>query len=373
MAKTQRSGGLDLLRVLAVALVFMDHYPFYHEHSLFGVWGQDGWVGVELFFVLSGFLIGRQVWLALQRNQFSFGNFYYRRALRTLPAYWVVLAIYFLVPASREAPLSTPLWQFLTFTQNFFATGDAMYGAYMHSWSLCVEEHFYVFFPLVALWLFYKKSVRTAWRLFLVIMLGEIVLRAVIWLLTMGHVTVEAMYYSYGHWLYYPTYTRLGGLTVGVALSWVTVFQPALWQRWLAFGNAWLVAGLVGCAVFFYCFWSEPSVIAYVPNVFAYPLVELSFACLVIAVQSPGCVLNVLHSPVIGRLAVWSYSIYLTQRIAIHVSNTWLLKTWHTSSSSEIAIALAAITNILMGLLLYYLVENPFLRLREKVPLFAGT
>src|SRR5207249_3430479 len=74
-----------------------------------------GWIGVDLFFVLSGYLIGGQLLAPLMRGQrLNFGTFFARRVLRIMPAYFVVLAIYFLLPSWREYPeMSQPLWKFL--------------------------------------------------------------------------------------------------------------------------------------------------------------------------------------------------------------------------------------------------------------------
>ena len=133
----KRMHGLDTLRALAIILVFMFHYPRdSHEHSIFGIFGNFGWVGVDLFFVLSGYLIGNQIFASLiKNNAFSLKSFWYRRLLRTLPNYWFVLALYFLIPGFREwhLPMSAPLWKFLSFTQNLGLHS----GAYSHAWPLC--------------------------------------------------------------------------------------------------------------------------------------------------------------------------------------------------------------------------------------------
>ena len=117
-----------------------------------------GWAGVDMFFVLSGFLIGTQILRPLQRGEgLSIRGFYLRRAWRILPAFAVVLALYVAFPALREAPGLQPWWQFATFTMNFLIDYSRN-QAFSHAWSLGVEAHFYLIFPLLAIGLARRLS-----------------------------------------------------------------------------------------------------------------------------------------------------------------------------------------------------------------------
>src|ERR1700683_1945665 len=113
----ERLPGLDLLRAAAISLVVLWHFPI----AVFPFyWRPATWTGVDLFFVLSGYLIGTQFLRPYSVDQEpSFRDFFIRRMLRVMPAYFAVLAIYFLVPGFRERPDLSPLWRFLTFTLNF--------------------------------------------------------------------------------------------------------------------------------------------------------------------------------------------------------------------------------------------------------------
>ena len=135
-----RLPGLDLLRAIAV-LWTMQFHSF-----IVGGLGEDwrwleryGWMGVDLFFVLSGFLIGGQLLRPLARGEApSLRDFYLKRAFRILPAFWVVLAVYLLWAGFREAPGMEPWWKFAL----FFVNLDIDYAnnaAFSHAWSLCVE------------------------------------------------------------------------------------------------------------------------------------------------------------------------------------------------------------------------------------------
>src|SRR6476661_2084533 len=99
----ERQPALDLLRALAIVVVVVYHAALF-GFKLPGRVDRFGWIGVDLFFVLSGYLIGGQLLAPLARNQrIKLGRFFSRRALRIMPTYFVVLAIYFLLPASPYA------------------------------------------------------------------------------------------------------------------------------------------------------------------------------------------------------------------------------------------------------------------------------
>jgi len=98
-----RFQGLDILRSLAIIFVFMAHYGFVTGYNPFGFFNQLGGMGVSLFFVLSGYLIGNQIFKPLSINKpFQLKNFYIRRFLRILPIYYLIIILYFIFPVLHE-------------------------------------------------------------------------------------------------------------------------------------------------------------------------------------------------------------------------------------------------------------------------------
>lgn len=178
-----RYPALDLLRGIAIVWVMLFHSFVVGGLGPEWAWlSRYGWMGVDLFFVLSGFLIGTQVLMPLASGQrLDFTDFYLRRAFRILPAFLVVLAVYLAWPGFRESPGLAPWWMFVTFTLNLLVD----YGrdaAFSHAWSLCVEEHFYLVFPLLATVLLRRPSALRFGVLCVAVVVAGIALRAGVWL-----------------------------------------------------------------------------------------------------------------------------------------------------------------------------------------------
>ena len=143
---------LDGFRGLMTLVVLVSHYFAEVAHPVHGI--ALGWVAVQAFFVLSGFLVGRLILERQDRANF-FAVFYARRFCRTLPVYLVCVTLVFVSiqlfhnAAWLDVRAEFPLWSYLTFTQNFFFVATGSIGAHWlaPTWTLAVEEHFYLFAP----------------------------------------------------------------------------------------------------------------------------------------------------------------------------------------------------------------------------------
>ncbi|AYM20333.1 hypothetical protein At15955_53480 (plasmid) [Agrobacterium tumefaciens] len=122
---------------------------------------EYGWLGVDIFFVLSGYLIGTQLFKEISRTgAVDFKSFYLRRAFHIFPAFFVVLGLYALVPVLRDNPAMQPLWKFATFMVNL-GFDPRVGNALSQAWTLTVEEQFYLVLPLLVL-LPYRR-IGTGW------------------------------------------------------------------------------------------------------------------------------------------------------------------------------------------------------------------
>jgi peptidoglycan/LPS O-acetylase OafA/YrhL len=159
--REDRVPALDGLRGLAILLVLVHHGVYFNPATptettfarLAGGWDSWGWVGVDLFFVLSGYLI-TNILLRTRDRPAYFTNFYARRTLRIFPLYFLSLVLFFhLVPPLLGDITRVPPGErvyFWTYTLNFYYGLENRIPLWMsHFWSLCVEEHFYLFWPAV--------------------------------------------------------------------------------------------------------------------------------------------------------------------------------------------------------------------------------
>jgi peptidoglycan/LPS O-acetylase OafA/YrhL len=184
---------LDGLRGLAILLVLICHYGADAVPVIRGSWQYYSvamlkltWTGVDLFFVLSGFLIGGILYDAKSsRNYFT--TFYLRRIHRIFPLYFIWLALFvlgvYLVGPHGPAPLRTlfnsdrPLWSYFLFLQNFFMSKGFGPNWVAMTWSLAVEEQFYLLLPLLVRNLTYRGITILA----MAAILGAPVVRISLW------------------------------------------------------------------------------------------------------------------------------------------------------------------------------------------------
>jgi peptidoglycan/LPS O-acetylase OafA/YrhL len=360
--KPHRIHGLDVLRSTAIILVFMFHYMlFVSKQPTFGFFSNIGWVGVDLFFVLSGYLIGHQIFSALaNQRKFSLKIFYCRRLLRTLPNYLVVLAIYFLIPDFREKAILPPLWRFLTFTQNFdFISGTA----FSHAWSLCIEEQFYLILPLLALFIICKKTIRVGWIIVFSVLIAGMIFRSSLWIQYIQNAG-ENFGPLYSAKIYYSSFCRLDELVLGVTIAMLKNFHKDMWLKITAKGNLLLILSIVGTSITFYMFLHHHY--GWFMTTFGYPLLAVSFAGLTLAALSPNSYLYRIRIPGAANLAIWSYAIYLVHK-PLTVITFSILSKWGVAASSFITVVATSIVSIFGGWLLYKFVETPFLKLRDKI------
>lgn len=362
--------GLDNLRAFAIIMVFFFHYQRWFEHPAWMPTALNfGWTGVDLFFVLSGFLISSQLFAQIKKDaHFSMRNFYIKRFFRILPIYYFVLAIYFLFPFFSSTQLLPPLWKFLTFTQNFGAdfTNQRAFGVV---WSLCVEEHFYLLMPAILLLLLKTGIFKKGYLLLLVLFVAGFLIRLYCWYDVYLHQTngVENRM-LWVQTIYYPTYNRLDGLLAGVSIAAMYNYLPAIFNRLSKYANLLIAIGLIILTgTYFLC----GNNMDFVRSIFSFPLVSIGFGCTVLSAIMPNSFLYKWKSVVLTKIAELSYALYLVH-MAIILSAQTVLSDWGIAKNSSLMLVLTIILCIVIALILHHAIEKPFMKMRERFLKPAG-
>jgi len=242
-----RQVGLDLLRFVAIFLVLGRHLWTPPEsvpdgwQSVLLAWQRGGWIGVDLFFVLSGFLVSGLLFSEFKsHDQVSPARFYTRRAWKIYPPFLVVIGVTVLLHLVYSAPIPrSSLLSELLFLQSYVP------GLWGHTWSLAVEEHFYLVLPVIVL---LTLRLNRASPKPLKPILG---LAGATALLTLFARVLNAWGNpSYSHITHlFPSHLRLDSLFFGVALAYVYHFHHerfvatlAPWRMALIFGGLSLLA-----------------------------------------------------------------------------------------------------------------------------------
>jgi peptidoglycan/LPS O-acetylase OafA/YrhL len=342
--------------------VFVYHYRLFEHPAWIERVGAFGWTGVDLFFVLSGFLISRQLFRSIASSgTFSLREFYFKRALRILPAYFAVLASYFALPWIREREALPPLWRFLTFTQNL-GLDLRTSGTFSHAWSLCIEEQFYLLLPLVLSLPAIRSRRRGRWLLPLLFAFG-FAARALLYSARVAPLgDTDSFELAWYQWIYYPTWSRLDGLLVGIALAALSVFRPALWTRLTEHGYRLLTLAVVLWIAASRLF-AEPESPA--ASLIAFPALAVVYGVLVAAALSPSCVLARRSSRITHWLASLSYALYLTHKVCIHVAQQQLARAGLAAGGSAMFVGCLG-ASLLGAAALHFAIERPFMRWRDR-------
>ena len=356
--------GLDHLRALAISLVFIYHYTaFQHPGWMNNHLIRFGWCGVDLFFVLSGFLISNLLFSEWQkRNRISLTIFYLKRAFRILPPYFFVLLIYIFVPAFHERETLAPLWKMFSFTQNYHQNIE-IYGTFSHAWSLCVEEQFYLLLPLLLIGILSSRLKKRSGWLIPAIFLLTLIFRWIAWNLYLKPFQdSDDFLMNWYRLIYYPTYTRLDGLITGVGIAAVYRFRENWFSAMKRFANWILLGGIVVFIISFYICIDQHAAAA---TLFGFSVIAIAFGLFVLSGILPGSILFRTKSVITRNLATLSYSLYLSHKGIIHLTQNWL-SGLGMRGDSNMTLVICVLTCIAGAVFMRMAIEKPFFRLRNK-------
>lgn len=351
-----RNQWLDLWRAVAVTLVVCCHgFELLRNPSVTRIEGLSGLFGVEIFFCLSGFLIGTIFIKATQNYRGSPGvllNFMVRRWMRTLPNYYFYLALNFwLFWIGWTTVKIVDIAPYIFFTQNLLRPHPAFFP---EAWSLGVEEVFYLLLPIAffVAWIVTRRPITALVAALIILMMVSVALR---------YPVIHANL-PYDEYVRKISLHRLDSLMWGVALAvlrWHLADHHRRLLRWLSVSMlCFLYFPIVGFSIG----------ISWMPRIalllMLFPLTSIGIC----GVLSLGMEIRLPRSVVAitGRLSKWSYSMYLANMPTYYLfinfvepkikfSHPWL----------EFFCDVAVVIGI--SLLTYTCVEKPFLSLRDKV------
>ncbi len=326
-----RVSSLDFLRSLAILMVLLAHTVLAYGAPRHLAFLQMGGTGVDLFFVLSGWLLGRHLLKEAQATGgINLKRFWCRRWLRTLPAYLAVLAVTMIQFRLSNPQASLPL-QYLFFGQNYLEM------PFLHvSWSLCVEEHFYLLVaPAILL---VVRHQRLLMPMLMTALLLPVMCRQL------------GLYSSLEE-----SHVRFDACAAGVLLAAIQLHCPKWWNRFTRFsGPLFAVAAAVYVSLYAYYFVqgtqavSDPGIYAVIFCVFI--LFAVSSETIQQRLTFPGCY----------YIASRSYAIYL-----LHPEVLALLKRFGTELPFVVFLALTCVGSCLVAEILYRCVELPVMNARE--------
>ena len=360
-AKTgERSQTIDILRALAVVMVLgrhMDRCPADTSawlHQFTNVWVNGGWAGVDLFFVLSGFLVSSLLFREHARfGTISLKSFIIRRGFKIYPAFWLLTltsVTVFLATGQRFKPLAVPS-EFL-FIQNY---GPALWN---HTWSLAVEEHFYIFLVLLLLVLTRQKNATKPFGalpiVFATLAIVCLVLRLVMAATLPRFVDKLNLY---------PTHLRMDSLFAGVFISYLYHTHLESLIAWVAKRRLLLFLG--GLTLFSPAFWLRLETS---PFLYTFGLTSLYVGAglLLLATLELRLPRNVFTTA-IAYVGSHSYSIYLWHMPVALWLMPWVVGAAKAGRNWFAYLAVYVGGAILWGIIMANLLEFPLLRLRDRI------
>ncbi len=343
---------LDVLRGLAILLVLGRHLPEGTTvmsgllvHAC-GFWYKIGWSGVDLFFVLSGFLVSGLLFREYQKEgSIRLGRFLMRRTLRIWPAFYVMTFITLALVFRTVSPMQ--IMSELFFLQSYIP------HIWKHTWTLAVEEHFYLFLGILLLFLSKQKKA------------DPFGLLQWVWAAAAVGCLFLRLDIPYGDmWPFARTHLRIDGLLFGVLLSYYYCFHGEKLGRWVR-ARRWVLAAsavIVLSPIFFLHLGVEP----FIPR-FGLTCTYLGYGLiLLLVVCAKGPASGNILQKIMAWIGVRSYSIYLWHLPVCFFIAQPLSRSVGGVAGLWLAIGVYLASSIIAGWISYRWIERPVLEWRDR-------
>jgi peptidoglycan/LPS O-acetylase OafA/YrhL len=358
IGSNHRNVQLDFLRGVAILMVVVHHTVLFRVPS---GWQlpliRCGWAGVDLFFVLSGFLISGLLFSEYRRKgKIDFWRFAARRALKIYPAFYVLVLLTIVIRIVSDRHDLVPVLQ--AFLHDVFFIQSYLPGTYGHFWSLSIEEHFYILLPLTLYFMLRRSKPNQddpflflPW-LFAIVAITELIAR----LLTARWIPFTFLTHLMA------THLRIDSLLFGVLLSyWANFHGERFWRLVLAKYPFILASGVLLIS---------PTLV--LPNdnhwmyTYGFTALYLGFGAIMLSLLAlPVASLSKSAQAFFGAIAYiggFSYSIYLW-----HVPWVIVLQKYSVVHIRYLGVFIYITGAIVIGIIAAKLVEMPVLRLRERL------
>ncbi len=342
----KRNQGLDLLRAMAILLILILHardFIYDIPPRLDQIIGH-GWIGVDLFFVLSGYLIGNQLFnTEFKSYSENLKEFWIKRWTRTLPLYFIVLFTYVIIKPLLGFPFQGSPYPFLVFIQNYYNPQD-----FVQSWSLCIEEQFYIILPIIFYFLLNQKSRPWFWGILIAIgIIGRfLIVRENQYFFSSRNLLAFAIEFK--------THYHLDGLAFGVLLA-------STKNSWFDFSKRFKNLILISASttlIFIISFTSSDPQGLWA--IWIYFILALLFSLILMA-----SIHTEFPSPIqfiTEKIAIYSYGLYLwnnlVQRFMVKIN-------WQVHGLLLFIIFI--FISFFLSFATYHLIEIPGLKLRNKI------
>jgi peptidoglycan/LPS O-acetylase OafA/YrhL len=356
----KRNLQLDCLRGVAILMVILCHTILFRYPGWEAPLVQGGWAGVDLFFVLSGFLISGLLFAEFQRTRIiRFRRFAIRRALKIYPAFYALVLLTVVLRFATEKPI--PVLQ--AFLHDLLFLQSYAPGTYGHFWSLSVEEHFYILFPLALYLMLRRNGSATDPFRFLPWLFGLVAVTTLLARLF----TARYVPFSWQTHLF-PTHLRIDSLLFGVLLSyWAHFHGSRFWGFVQPRYPLFLLVGAFMISPIFIISQYDPWMYTY-----GFTVLYLGFGALLLAVLSirvellPQVVQALPRA--LARIGGFSYSIYLW-----HIPWLIILFKWGIIRIPYVGLITYIVGSVALGITASQIVEIPAVRIRDRLfPAFGA-
>jgi len=336
---------LNGIRGIAILLILFVHF---FGHGFLRYIFYFGWSGVDLFFVLSGFLI-TGILLDTKQDRGYFRNFWIRRILRIFPLYYAVLFVFAFISPHYPVTAWFGKYQiyFWTYTSNYLVLEKGFFPPLGHFWSLAIEEQFYLFWPFIVWMLKPKQLIVIA----ILLTVAGIIIR---------HFSTN-MYIGFGLPL-----AHLDGLMVGSVLA-VLIRRNKEWLfshiTKLFIAQLFILTVYIAAYLLFFGI-NKKSTFVNLP--FTFTLVSIFFGCFLVMSLQYEWLKNILTKPLLLFFGKYSYGMYVFNSILYYFSN-WAGADRLALAQKLIVYTAVFLLTIIMSYVSYNLFEVQFLRLKEKI------